>query len=98
MRRLERLKGRNPSKLPASAAAVKFEVPYERELPAWCKERAAALGVSIDDAGARRLVEAVGRDLAGLHGGLERLALFVGAGGRIGADAVEKMIVERTRR
>jgi DNA polymerase-3 subunit delta len=73
---------------------LKIEVPYERDLPAWCRERARALGVTLEDGAARQLVEAVGRDLAGLRGALERLALFVGAGGRVGSEAVSAMVAE----
>jgi DNA polymerase-3 subunit delta len=84
--------------LPRAAAragrAVKFEAPYERELPGWCRERARAAGASLDEDAARLLVAAVGRDLAGLAGALERLSLYVGPGGRIDAAAVEAVVPE----
>ena len=78
----------------AKHVMVKFETPYERELVPWCQHRAESMGVTLDDGGSRRLVEIVGRDVAGLQNALERLALVVGQGGRIRAETVESAIVE----
>lgn len=73
---------------------VKFDTPSERDLAPWCQSRAQALGVTLDGMAAQRLVEAIGRDAAGLHNALERLVLLVEPGGRIRAETVESAVVD----
>ncbi len=59
-----------------------------RELPAWVAGEARRLGLELDQAGARALVEAVGERQQRLLRELEKLALEHGAGARIGEDEV----------
>ena len=73
---------------------VKFEAPVERDLVGWCQARVAGLGARLDDGAARLLVEAIGRDLSGLSGTIERLFLLAGPGGRITVETVESTVVE----
>ena len=42
----------------------------------WVKARAGALGVSLEAAAVKALVQRAGLDIARLRGGLERLALY----------------------
>jgi DNA polymerase-3 subunit delta len=80
--------------LSGAATVVKFETPYERELAPWCRERASSLGVTLEASAAQRLVEIVGRDMSGLSSAIERAALFVGGGGRITAETIERTAIE----
>jgi DNA polymerase-3 subunit delta len=61
-----------------------------RELPRWLIERAAELGVELDQQGARALVAHVGDRQQRLQRELEKLALEHGAGARLGVDEVNE--------
>ena len=72
--------------------------PRERDLPAWITQRAKGRGRRIESGAAALLVEAIGRDLAGLDAAVERLTLFVAGDAPITADHVnETVVASRTR-
>jgi DNA polymerase-3 subunit delta len=60
-----------------------------RDLPRWLQGEAERLGVGLDRDGAQALVALVGERQQRLLRELEKLALELGAGARIGRDAVE---------
>jgi len=70
----------------------------DRELPSWIAREAASRKIAIDADGAQALAEAAGPDLGRLSQALEQLALYVGAGGRIGRAEVETLIAETRER
>ena len=76
--------------LRAHARDVEFKAIADVDAPPWLVERAReAHGVEIDDDAARKLASAVGSDLGVLAQELEKLAGFVGEGGRITTATVE---------
>lgn len=64
--------------LQRAEATVRFDPPTEREMPAAVKGQAKALGIRIEDAAVRLLVEAVGTDLSSAVSALEVLELHKG--------------------
>ena len=75
-------------------AAVRYDPPTEREMPAAVKAQAKALGIAIDDAAVRLVVDAVGTDLSAAVQALEVLDLHRGPGAArpISAEDVAKVI------
>jgi len=69
-----------------------------RELPKWLQSEAARLGVSIDRDAAQALVAHVGERQQRLLRELEKLALELGAGARIGAEAVDEVAAHSAER
>lgn len=76
--------------LRSHARDVEFRAMTEVDAPVWLLERAReAHGVVLDEGAARALATAVGADLGILARELEKLAGFVGDGGRITIETVE---------
>jgi DNA polymerase-3 subunit delta len=69
-----------------------------RELPKWLQGEAARLGVSIDRDAAQALVAHVGERQQRLLRELEKLALELGAGARIGSEAVDEVAAHSAER
>jgi DNA polymerase-3 subunit delta len=86
-----------PAKLAKAVKAGKgeiheFEAPKAREMPRLLVGDAKRLGYALDPAAARILVERMGVSPVRLRNELERLALWAGEGGRVGAEDLEAMI------
>ena len=58
----------------------------------WVKKRAGALGISLESAAVKALVQRAGLDIARLRGGLERLALFAVGQPAITAEDVREAV------
>ncbi len=88
-----------PPKLVAAVKAAKgeihaFEAPKAREMPRVLVGDAKRLGFRLDPAAARMLVDRMGASPQRLHNELERLALWAGDGGEVGAADLEAMITD----
>jgi len=88
-----------PAKLVKAVKAAKgeiheFEAPKAREMPRMLIADAERLGFRLDPAAARMLVERMGANPQRLHNELERLALWAGEGGAVGADDLGAMIAD----
>lgn len=86
-----------PAKLVKAVKAGKgeiheFEAPKAREMPRLLVADAKHLGYVLEPAAARILVERMGVGPVRLRNELERLALWAGEGGRVGADDLEAMV------
>ena len=75
---------------------AEFGTPRERELAGWLQDRAKKQGRVLRPDAAALLVEALGRDLAGLDAALERLTLFVAGDAPLELQHVEETVA-RTR-
>src|SRR3954451_832997 len=71
-----------------------FEAPKAREMPRVLVAEAQRLGFRLDSAAARMLVERMGSNPVRLRNELERLALWAGEGGQVGAEDLEAMITD----
>ncbi len=71
-----------------------FEAPKPRELPGLLVNDAKGLGFLLEPAAARMLVDRMGANPVRLRNELERLALWAGAGGTVGAADLEAMIAD----
>ena len=88
-----------PAKLVKAVKAAKgevheFEAPKARDLPRVLVADAQGLGYRLEPAAARMLVERMGANPTRLHTELERLALWAGEGGVVGAADLEEMIAD----
>jgi DNA polymerase III subunit delta len=88
-----------PPKLTGAVKAAKgeiheFEAPKARDMPGVLVADAKRLGFRLDPAAARMLVERMGANPQRLHNELERLALWAGAGGEVGAADLDAMIAD----
>jgi DNA polymerase-3 subunit delta len=88
-----------PTKLLKAVKAAKgeihaFEAPKARDMPRVLVGDAQRLGFKLDPAAARLLVERMGAEPLRLHNELERLALWAGPGGQVGAADLEEMIAD----
>jgi DNA polymerase-3 subunit delta len=86
-----------PAKLSRAVKAAKgeiheFEAPKARDMPRALVGDAKRLGFSLDGAAARMLVERMGANPQRLHNELERLALWAGEGGEVGAADLDAMV------
>lgn len=101
--------GREEGRLKVSAALVKAVeqaggvVAIERtlkarDLPAWLQGEAGPLGVQLDRDGARALVALVGERQQRLMRELEKLAIELGPGAKIGRDDVEQSAAQSSER
>jgi DNA polymerase-3 subunit delta len=86
-----------PAKLAKAVKAGKgeiheFEAPKAREMPRLLVGDAKRLGYALEPAAARILVERMGAGPVRLRNELERLALWAGEGGRVGAEDLEAMV------
>lgn len=69
-----------------------FEAPKPRDVPRVLVAEARRLGFSLKPAAARLLVERMGTGQVRLRNELERLALWAGEGGAVGASDLDEMI------
>jgi DNA polymerase-3 subunit delta len=76
----------------AGGEILSFDAPRERELPKHLVGEATELGFQLEPAAARMLVDRLGPRPLRLRTELERLALWAGEGGRVGADDLAAMI------
>jgi len=78
----------------AKGEVHEFEAPKAREMPRTLVTEAQRLGFRLDPAAARMLVERMGSNPVRLHNELERLALWAGEGGQVGAADLAEMIAD----
>ena len=71
-----------------------FEAPKARDLPRALVADARSLGFRLDPRAARMLVERMGPNPVRLRSELERLALWAGEGGEVGAGDLEEMVAD----
>lgn len=71
-----------------------YEAPKAREMPRALVAEAGRLGVRLDSGAARILVQRMGANPVRLHNELERLALWAGERGEVGAGDLEEMIAD----
>lgn len=88
-----------PAKLARAVKAAKgeiheFEAPKAREMPRVLVGEAKRLGFRLDPAAARMLVERMGANPQRLQQELERLALWAGEGGEVGAPDLDAMVTD----
>lgn len=88
-----------PAKLTKAVKAAKgeshdFEAPKAREMPRVLVADAQRLGFRLEPSAARLLVDRMGANPVRLHQELERLALWAGDGGQVGAVDLEAMIAD----
>ncbi len=76
----------------AGGEELAFEAPKEREMPKRLVADARELGFTLEIGAARMLVERMGARSVRLRNELERLALWAGEGGTVGAADLEAMI------
>lgn len=76
----------------ASGEIHEFDAPKPREMPRALVAEAQRLGFRLEPAAARLLVERMGSNPLRLRNELERLALWAGAGGEVGAGDLQEMI------
>jgi DNA polymerase-3 subunit delta len=80
----------------AGGEVLSFELPRERDLPKQLVTEARELGFELEPAAARLLVERLGPRPMRLRTELERLAVWAGEEGTVGADDLEAMISDTT--
>ena len=78
----------------AKGEVYEFEAPKAREMPRVLVGEAQQLGFRLDPAAARMLVERMGANPVRLRNELERLALWAGEGGEVGAADLAEMIAD----
>ncbi|MDX6624568.1 MAG: polymerase subunit delta [Solirubrobacterales bacterium] len=78
----------------AGGEVHEFEAPKPREMPGVLVSEAKGLGFRLEPAAARMLVDRMGANPVRLRNELERLALWAGAGGEVGAGDLEEMIAD----
>jgi DNA polymerase-3 subunit delta len=88
-----------PSKLLKAVKAADgevhhFEAPKARDMPRTLVADAQSLGFRLDAQAARMLVERMGASPVRLRNELERLALWAGPGGEVGAEDLEQMVAD----
>lgn len=71
-----------------------FETPKARDMPRVLVGEAQRLGVRLDPAAARLLVERMGASPVRLRNEVERLALWAGEGGTVALDDLEAMVAD----
>lgn len=88
-----------PAKLVRAVKAAageihEFEAPKAREMPRILVAEAQRLGFRLDPAAARMLVDRMGANPQRLHNELERLSLWAGDGGEVGAADLDAMVTD----
>jgi DNA polymerase III subunit delta len=78
----------------ANGEIHEFEAPKAKSMPRVLVDDAKRLGFRLDPAAARLLVDRMGANPQRLHNELERLALWAGEGGEVGAADLEAMIAD----
>ncbi len=77
---------------------LSYEAPSRRDLPGWLIAGARERGFSLAPQAARALVARLGDGTARLASELDRLALWAGEGGEVGAEQVEELTVDGSER
>ncbi len=88
-----------PAKLARAVKAAKgelheFEAPKARDMPRAMIAEAKRLDFQLEPAAARMLVDRMGANPQRLHNELERLAVWAGEGGEVGAADLEAMVAD----
>ena len=78
----------------ADGEVHEFEAPKAREMPRVLVAEAQRLGLRLEPAAARMLVERMGANPVRLHNEIERLALWAGEGGSVTAADLDEMIAD----
>jgi DNA polymerase-3 subunit delta len=78
----------------AQGEVHEFEAPKAREMPRALVAEAQRLGFRLDPAAARMLVDRMGANPVRLGHELQRLALWAGEGGEVGASDLDAMIAD----
>ncbi len=78
----------------ADGEVHEFEAPKAREMPRVLVAEAQRLGLRLEPAAARMLVERMGANPVRLHNELERLALWAGEGGSVTVADLDEMIAD----
>jgi DNA polymerase-3 subunit delta len=78
----------------AKGEVHEFEAPKARDMPRVLVSEAQRLGLRLEPAAARMLVERMGANSVRLRNELERLALWAGADGSVTATDLEEMITD----
>jgi DNA polymerase III delta subunit len=78
----------------AGGEVLSYDAPRERELPKQLVADARELGFELEPGAARVLVERLGPRPMRLRTELERLALWAGEGGAVGADDLNAMVAD----
>lgn len=78
----------------AAGEIHEFEAPKARELPGRLVAEAKGLGFRLEPAAARMLVDRMGTNPGRLQRELERLALWAGEGGEVGAEDLAAMVAD----
>jgi DNA polymerase-3 subunit delta len=78
----------------AGGEVLAYKAPKARELPARLVADARRRGFELEDEAARMLVERIGESTTRLANELDRLALWAGEGGRVGADDLREMVAD----
>ncbi len=78
----------------AGGEVHEFEAPKPREMPAVLVNEAKGLGIRLEPAAARMLVDRMGASPVRLRNELERLALWVGTGASVTAADLEQMVAD----
>ena len=76
------------------AAVREFQPREGADLQRWMAERVTALDAQIEPRAAQRLIEYVGTQSRPLTNELHKLACYVGRGGRISVDDVDRMVAD----
>lgn len=82
----------------AGGDVLAYAAPARRDLPAWLVAGARERGFSLAPQAARALVNRLGDGTARLAGELDRLAVWAGEGGEVGAEQVEELTVDSSER
>ncbi len=78
----------------AAGEVHEFEAPKARDMPRVLVAEAQRMGLRLEPAAARMLVDRMGANPVRLGNELERLALWAGEGGSVGADDLEEMVTD----
>jgi DNA polymerase III subunit delta len=78
----------------AGGEVHEFEAPKARDMPRVLVAEAQRLGLRLESTAARMLVDRMGANPVRLHNELERLALWAGEGGSVGAADLEEMVAD----
>jgi len=78
----------------AAGEVHEFEAPKARDMPRVLVAEAQRMGLRLEPAAAQMLVDRMGANPVRLRNELERLALWAGEGGSVGADDLEEMVTD----
>jgi DNA polymerase-3 subunit delta len=78
----------------AGGEVHEFEAPKARDMPRVLVAEAQRMGLRLEPAAAKMLVDRMGANPVRLRNELERLALWAGEGGGVGADDLQEMVTD----